>query len=305
MEYRKVLFASLIGLAVSAMTVQACYIVGSVKCPNNVPGANVTVTATGGYSTTTDENGDYLIHVATPGTYDVCVDVSTLPKDTWLLGQECQSVTTAGETVEASWELGGPACVGGACWFTGGGALIDPDLQIPVAEIRTRGNNGKTPDIAFGGNVYPGCNPEAGDGGSWNHVDRNLKLHFHGTDIEVVRCGNVPGIEPGSESPVTPYNFIEFQGVGWLKGIKGNKTDMIVSFFARCEDRNEPGSKGAKVGALIDRYYLRVMDGNNVIFQIGEGDPPQTETDPDVIPVLITDGNFQLHNSSCDNPPVP
>ena len=73
--------------------------------------------------------------------------------------------------------------------------------------------------------MYPGCSPYPGDGGSWNNIDNLNRLHFHGTDITVVRCGNIDGIEPGSESPATPVNFIEFTGTGWLKGIKGNKAD--------------------------------------------------------------------------------
>jgi hypothetical protein len=122
--------------------------------------------------------------------------------------------------------------------------------------------------------------------------------------MQVVICGNVPGIPEGSTSPATPYNYIEYEGIGWLKGIKGNKVDLAVLFYARCEDRNEPGSKGARDGALIDRYYLRVytIDANGVATNhlLVSGNPAQPG---DIVPVPITDGNFQLHISSCDNPP--
>ena len=61
--------------------------------------------------------------------------------------------------------------------------------------------------------------------------------------VHTVECGNVEGIELGSESPVTPFNYIEFWGEGTLKGIKGNKFPLIpVEFHAWVEDRNEPGS---------------------------------------------------------------
>jgi len=114
-----------------------------------------------------------------------------------------------------------------------------------------------------------------------------------------VACGNVPGIEPGSESPVTPFNFIEFQGTGTLKGIKGSKADFgAVSFFARCEDRNEPGSNGAKDGADIDHYFLHVFQGGTTLLLVDEDGDPAT-----VDPVTISGGNLQIHISSCANPP--
>jgi len=120
-----------------------------------------------------------------------------------------------------------------------------------------------------------------------------------------VRCGNVEGIPPGSESPVTPYNFIEFTGTGTLKGIKGNKVDYgTVYFFGRCEDRNEPGSNGQRDGAFKDRYFLHVYadPGNpagSTLLLVDVDHNPAT-----VDPVTITDGNLQIHVSSCDNPPV-
>lgn len=296
-------FASI--LFISASTVLACHITGKVICPNEftVPGVKIVATSQSGvvYSAVTDATGVYWIALPSGGEYETTLDVTTLPPNSAVVGPvSVTAVVPDYGTATVDWIITGEAC-GVGCWFTGGGALVDPDLQIPVATIRAK-VNGRSADIAFGGNVYPGCSPTAGDGGSWNHVDRNLKLHFHGTDIEVVRCGNVPGIQPGSESPDTPYNFIEFRGTGWLKGIRGNKVNLAVSFFARCEDRNEPGSKGANDGALIDRYYLQVVDEDGHIWiQVGSGNPGGQ----DVIPVPITDGNFQLHISSCDKPPAP
>jgi hypothetical protein len=313
MKYRNVLLSSLAILAASAMTAQACWISGCVRCPNGTvaKGVKIVVTESGSTWTgtaTTDSEGHYTIQVPEVGGYLACLDVSTLPAGATLqAGQNnCQSLNISND-VKASWTLDGPFCLSGVCWFTGGGALIDPDIGIPVADIKGK-NNGKTPDIAFGGNVYPGCSPTAGGGGSWNHVDRTLKLHFHATDIVVVSCGNVAGIPPGSTSPVTPFNYIEFQGVGWLDGIRGNKiSKQLVTFYARTEDHNEPGSKGANDGALIDQYYLQVMDSNSqVVIQVGTGNPPSPSNPAGSIgTVPITDGNFQLHISSCDNPPTP
>ncbi len=185
----------------------------------------------------------------------------------------------------------------GACWFTGGGAKFQPICGIGVAECGKLHN--------FGGNVYPGCSPTAGDGGNWNHIAEALRLHFQGRVIQVVRCGNIEGIPPGSESPVTPFNFIEFTGTGTLKGIKGNKVDFgTIYFFAHCEDRNEPGSNGQHDGAFKDRYFLHVYSdpGNpagSTLLLVDVDHNPAT-----VDPVTITDGNFQIHISSCDDPPT-
>jgi hypothetical protein len=318
MKCPKLFLLSVAALTVSAVTASACYFTGTVKCPDGTAAAGVEITATeaGGWSDSakTDANGDFAIPILYGGgTFQVCIDVSTLPFGAALAGGQavCQTVEVpylSWDNVSVNWLLDGPFCGLNACWLTGGGALIDPDIGLPVAGIRGN-SNGKTPDIAFGGNVYPGCSPTAGEGGSWNHVDRRLQLHFHGTDIVVVTCGNIAGITPGSTSPVTPYNFIDFQGVGWLAGIRGNKSmpRQLVTFYARCEDRNEPGSKGAKDGALVDRYYLQVVDGNgDVVIQVGSGNPPSA-ADPagSIETTLITDGNLQLHVSSCDDPPTP
>jgi hypothetical protein len=181
-----------------------------------------------------------------------------------------------------------------ACWLTGGGTKFEAAIGAWLAE--------HGPSESFGGNVFPSCDPDPGNGGSWTHISHGRKLHFHGTDIETVNCGNVAGIPPGSESPVTPVNFIEFQGFGTLKGIHGNKVDHgTVFFFARAEDRNEPGSKGAKAGAQVDRYFLHVFDANGNTLLLIDGDANPSTVDP----VTITGGNLQMHASSCDDPPQP
>ena len=162
----------------------------------------------------------------------------------------------------------------GACWLTGGGT------------IKAKGK----PEHSFGGVVYPGCNPKSAGGGNWNHVAHSLGLHFKGTEMGVVTCGNIPGIPPGSQSPKTPFNYIEFQGTGTLKGIGGNQADYgQVYFFAHCEDRHEPG-KG------VDRYYLRVYaaDGTTLLLVSADSANPL-----DVAPVAISTGNLQIHVSSC------
>jgi len=285
----------------------AWHLSGQVTCPNGTGFPNVTINISGtncdgtfNESTSTDSAGQYVIALTDcDGAYTATLDVSTLPANASLVGSATVSFTTTADnnSFVADFEIGGAVC-GGVCWFTGGGAKIDPLIGLPA------GHKGKW--ISFGGNVNPGCSPTAGDGGNWNHVDRLLNLHFQGQTIRVLDCGNVtPPPPPGSTSPRTPFNFIEWTGSGRVKGIQGNKLGTIPVYFnARTEDRNEPGTKGANAGAGIDRYYLHVFTnpadpaGSTVLLVNGNADPTI------VTPVEIDDGNFQIHVSSCDDPPL-
>jgi hypothetical protein len=168
-----------------------------------------------------------------------------------------------------------PSPVTGQCWLTGGGTI---------------GTGNGQPTYSYGGVVNPGCSPTAAGGGNWNVVDHADALHFKGLNIQVVTCGNVPGYPPGSKSPKTPFNYIDFIGVGTLKGIEGNSADFgTVLFSARAEDHSE-GGKGS------DRLYLRVYDGSgNTLLLIST----DTANPLDVAPVTVTTGNLQLHVSSC------
>jgi hypothetical protein len=182
-----------------------------------------------------------------------------------------------------------------ACWLTGGGVKFEALVGKRLATAN-KGNSG--PVISIGGNVNPACSPTAGDGGNWTHIDHKAKLFFQGRHIEVVECGNIPGLPPGSTSPDTQFNYIEFLGTGTLKGISGNKVNYgTVNFYARVEDRNEPGSKET-LDPFIDQYWIRITDAlGNVLYQLGN-DVPNPEAG-DTIP--ISGGNMQIHESSCDS----
>jgi len=157
------------------------------------------------------------------------------------------------------------------CWLTGGGTI--------------KNSKGK-PLHTFGGVVNPGCSATAAGGGNWNDIDHLARLHFKGLSIEVVDCGNVAGHQ-GSSSPKTPFSFIEFQGVGTLKGIAGNKADYgTVQFFAHAEDLGEPG-KG------VDRLYLRVFDGSGTTLLLISSNPGNPL---DIAPVNVGTGNLQMHS---------
>jgi hypothetical protein len=185
-------------------------------------------------------------------------------------------------------------CVWNAgCWLTGGGLKLEPAVNMRLAERGAK--------QTFGGNIYPGCSPEAGAGGQWNHVDHYQKIHFQGWTVQEVNCGYDGSIGPSSTSPDTPFNFIEARGTGTIKGIQGNKFPegtVNVNFFLRAEDLNEPGNQKANAangGVLIDRYYLHVWDSDGLTYLLIDTDNAAGTVDP----VTITGGNLQLHVSSC------
>ncbi len=257
-------------------------------------------------SDATDALGYFSVNLPdAPDSYLETLDAASLPADAVIVappgGQSAFTTSDAVHSNRTDWLIDSATCRPDdqlACWLTAGGVKFEPVVGLDLA---THG-----PTTSFGGNVNPGCSPTAGEGGQWNHVAHSEKLHFQGFAIEVVRCGNVPGIEPGSESPVTPFNFIEYQGTGRLKGLRGNRSVNLdpVYFFARSEDRNEPGSNGAKDGADVDRHFLHVytdpsdpVGSTELLFDI-DGDPSTVD------PKTITGGNLQLHISSCDNPPL-
>ena len=293
--------------SVAAMegTAQAWHVTGTVYCDANlngvidegdlpVSGLTVTVTGTGGTTFTgSDTTGNYgagswaVFVLDSPGSYKITLTGNTTPviSPTSLTF----SLTDAVNTAKIDILLDGQACTELKCWLTAGGVKFSPITRTPLAE--------KGPQHNFGGNVNPSCDPDPGDGGQWNHVAHGEKLHFQGTAIQVVRCGNVADHPPGSTSPVTPYNFIEFQGTGTLKGISGNKTNETVTFFARAEDRNEPGGEagGNNTGSYIDRYFLRVVGSDGGTRLLVDTDGVSSTVDP----ISITGGNLQLHISSC------
>ena len=96
-----------------------------------------------------------------------------------------------------------------ACWFTGG-----KNIAINVERGR--------PEHTGGGNIYPSCSSEPGDGGQWNHIDHSQGLQFQADSFTVVRCFNAEGTAPGATSPRSTVNSIEAIATGTIKGIGGN-----------------------------------------------------------------------------------
>src|SRR4051812_31044654 len=228
-------------------------------------------------ATWTSAEGAFLIQL--PPTPDVYVDFVVAATagggTTAILPPFNTFSVTNGVTITNNFLIENPACVNlpptnnGHCWLTGGGTI--------------KSGKGK-PLHSFGGVVNPGCSPTAAGGGNWNDIDFGQNLHFKGLTIEVVDCGNVPG-HNGSSSPKSPFSYIEFQGVGTLKGVAGNKADYgTVQFFAHAEDLGEPGK-------MVDRLYLRVFDGAGNTLLLISADPANPL---DIAPVTISTGNLQI-----------
>ena len=307
MRYFKGLFVLAACLVASVTGASAWHVSGNVYCDANgsgiidegdLPLAGVQVVANGpdDFDDFTDQSGHYHVELnETSQCYTVFLHPTSIPADATIIEPPTTYTICTTEELfafEQDWLIRSEQCAG-LCWLTGGGVKFEQLIGDTCAE--------HGPKISFGGNVHPSCSAEPGDGGQWNHIDHVEKLHFQGWSIPTVSCGNVPGIPPGSESPVTPVNFIEYTGTGTLKGIKGNRVDYgDVYFFARAEDRNEPGSNGAKDGALIDRYFLHVYSdpsdpvGSTLYLFDIDGDPATVD------PKTITGGNLQMHYSSCE-----
>ncbi len=246
----------------------------------------------------TDDNG--CVTKRMPDYEDSYIEtLDQLPGDAVFIlppeGEILFELTDEDWSVKHEWLIDSAVCheeQPGECWLTAGGVKFSTTTGTLVDEFKPKGG----PHHSWGGNVNPACAPNKGH---WNHVAHKDNLHFQATDIEVLDCGNVPGIDPGSESPVTPVNYIEFTGPSTMKGIKGNKDDYgDVCYFARAEDRNEPGSHGAKDGIDIDRYFLHVFDcdtGETLLLVDMDGDQDTVD------PVTITGGNMQMHWQPCDN----
>lgn len=286
----------------------AWHITGIVHCPDGRPleGVEVVVRSTDGgtpfvESSFTDINGEYNVWLPQdPRCYEATVTLgpgeSAVDPPT---GTFAFCTTEQSNSFFRSFTISSPRCgeqpppEQGICWLTGGGNRFVTLVGEDLGESGNKHN--------WGGNVNPSCSSVPGDGGNWNHIAHVQKLHFQGRSIRVVRCGNVEGIPPGSESPETPFNFIEFTGTGSLTGFKGNHASYpLVYFFGRAEDRNEPGSHGVDDGALKDRYFLHVYSnpadpaGSTLLLVDGDANPSTVD------PLPILHGNLQIHISSCD-----
>ena len=294
---------------IGATPANAWHLEGCVLCaegaPTPVPGIKVVVQIVGGprdgelFMALTGEDGCYFVPLPEED-HDYKAFLTDLPPSTEVVfppgGIHHFRLDASHIWEDFNFQTDSPDCAG--CWLTGGGVKFDSVIKGPTGEAGPRSS--------FGGNVFPSCSSEPGNGGNVNVVLHSNKLHLKNTDIDSVRCGNVPGIPPGSESPVTPFNFIEWIGTGTLVGVKGSKfPETPVYVFGRAEDRNEPGNQHAASGEDIDRLFIRAYTdpldpvGTTLALVDASGGGPEVD------PILITGGNLQLHFSSCEDPPSP
>ena len=316
------IFATLALVLIGFSPASAWHAEGCVYCDANVngeldegdiawSGVGVNVENAELFSGTTDETGCFYIRLPdVDDDYTESLDRTTLPDDATILPDDTNnhSFTLTREPYESrfdtkDWLFDSAECqpeVEDQCWLTAGGVKFNSIIGIMMAE-----HGGPKDNV--GGNVNPGCAPVKGN---WNHMGHSEKLHFMGKDIVVTRCGNVPGIPSGSESPVTPFNFIEFEGPGTLSakgGYNGPLKDslpMECSFVARVEDRNEPGNERAvdpDEGAKIDRYYLQVICNGEVALQFADISDNPADDGMVTEAGKITGGNMQMHWKPCPN----
>lgn len=309
-------FALLATIAFTVAPAQACHVDGRVFCdangdgvvsPGDLPLGNVTVDLLGldcAFSAamlTQDEyDVGYFYADVQQCQYSETLRAGTIPYTTWSIVSPAGGVATFAITEfdpvnTTEWLIDSPECrptPESMCWLTAGGVKFSSAIGAYLDEFKPR----SSVLHSWGGNVNPACAPVKGH---WNHIAHKSNLHFQATDIEVIRCGNVEGIPPGSESPVTPVNFIEFTGPATLKGVNGNKADYgAVCYFARAEDRNEPGSNGARDGSFIDRYFLHVYNCATLQTLLLVDIDANAGT---IDPLTITGGNMQMHYQPCGN----
>jgi hypothetical protein len=270
--------AALAALALSALSANAWNVSGVVSCPNGNSAAGIVVFVQGqpGLSTTTTGNGAFLIELpATPASYTLCVDASTLPTGASVSGCVTINLDNFNQFVSQNFTLSGPFCTPpehvGKCWLTGGGTI---------------GKAKGAPRFSYGGVVNPGCSPTAAGGGNWNVVDHLNHLHFKGQFITVISCDG-----SSDKAPKVTVNTIDFMGTGIISGTDGNPMPTTaVCFVGHAEDHGEPGHGK-------DSLYLDVFDcSSDATFLLISSD----QSDPsDVAPVTVSTGNLQIHTSSC------
>ncbi len=284
---------ALLGLLSSIQIVDAWHVAGNVYCDLNgkglisagdlpVQGVLVVVTnLSGSYSNAafTGNDGSFYIQLQDlPDSYVDYIRADTLPAGTTavLPGSAAFTTTYSLTVISSNFLLENPTCGATAkCWLTGGGT-IDTSSGQPI--------------YSYGGVVNPGCSAIAAGGGNWNVIWHTANLHFKGLSIQVDGCGNAPGYNAGSSSPKTPFNYIDFHGVGTLSGIEGNNANYgVVYFSARAMDLKDGGK-------LNDQLYLRVYDGaGNTLLLISTDQANALN----VAPVVVSTGNLQLHISGC------
>ena len=144
---KKTLFG-LLAAGMSLITANACIVQVRVACADDESLQGVRVWMQGPGDAFTDEFGIATFSVDTFGTYNLCVDTTTLPAGA-KVSPACVKIKVLDDAPPVfNFVVTGPFCAPpapGLCWMTGGGQI-------------GKGGTG-VGNFSFGGVVYPGLQP--------------------------------------------------------------------------------------------------------------------------------------------------
>jgi hypothetical protein len=269
MKLIRTLLLTFVAFGASQVSSEAWFKFGTVYCDANtngiidtgdVPVVSVLVVVTNSSGTFsnadwTAADGTFLIELPdAPDMYFDYINPDTLPAGTVSVSPDLATFQTdANDTIITNdFLIENPACLNvpppttnGPCWLTGCGTIV-------CGQGHGRGHEHK--GHSFVGVVYPGC--QAAAPSTWEDLDYVAKLEFCSTQMEVVTCGTIPGVPASCGSQTNGFNYIDFQGVGFLKGVGCNPTNYgYVQFYARCEDHSGTGGCPSCGGGEGDEHH--------------------------------------------------
>lgn len=231
-----------------------------------------------GFTSTPD--GGFIIQLPGPDTYTEHLHPATLPAD-------ATSVIPGGGTYSYTFTIGGTSNFIGDFLIHSASCATNtpPSPQTNCCEMTACASisSGKCIKYILGGNAKSSGGTNA-DSGKWDVLDVSARLHLEADVFDIVICGTYTN---GN----CVYHYMDFQGVGTLKGVSGCKSNFgVVSFNARVEDGGNCGCP--------DRVYVRVFsaDGTTVLLIGGDMSNPDN-----VVTVPISKGDLSVREVDCGN----
>ncbi len=184
------IFCALALLVASSATTYACHVTGVVLCASGAPISGVSIEIAGwdncgdtvNTSVTTDSTGSYILYLPDcTGSYEACLDTSTLPAGETLVGADCASFSVVVPTAEYAtnnWTVncqasgqpsGCPPCVGPE--FGLGPASETTVLELGAAQVSINGPAG-----GILGDVYIAPGGKANFSGGGEYLTGNVYL---------------------------------------------------------------------------------------------------------------------------------
>jgi len=278
-------------------TLKAWITAGYVYCDSNqneqidagdtpIPGVLVVVTnISGTFSnanfTTTPDGGFVLELPSVPDTYVEYLHPLTLPGDAVGVlppgGYHMFTLDGSTSNFLGNFLVSSPTCTN---------TPPPPPPQTNGCCLKASGTIGgkkSKPAFCFAGEAVPACACTNGDSGVWDVVAFNAKLHFEGCVLDIVNCGEVSVTNCAGST-----KFIEFQGIGKLKGIAGCRADYgLVYFYARAEDRGKQG----------DSLYFRAYSAEGATLLLISGDMSDASH---IVPLPLCTGDVKIGTDCCD-----